>query len=88
METTQQARYSKHNNMEKDTETEKAPGAHDVIKLEVPEVTWWRHAGLVRLYSMLPILFVASTIKGYDGSLLNGLQTMEPWRDCKSCYLQ
>ena len=62
---------------------EKAPGSNDVVRLEAPEVTWWRHPGLIRLYSMLPILFVASTIKGYDGSLLNGLQTMEPWRECR-----
>lgn len=26
-----------------------------------------------------------STINGYDGSLLNGLQTMTPWQDCE-CY--
>lgn len=24
-----------------------------------------------------------STINGYDGSLLNGLQTMPPWRECE-----
>lgn len=62
-------------------------GGRNVAKLEMPVDTWWRHPGLIRLYSMLPILFVASTIKGYDGSLLNGLQTMEPWRQCKNpCY--
>ncbi|KAH8589302.1 general substrate transporter [Bisporella sp. PMI_857] len=48
--------------------------------LHVPEVTWWRHPGLRKLYIMMPILFLGSTINGYDGSLLNGLQTMEPWQ--------
>lgn len=28
---------------------------------------------------------IGATINGYDGSLLNGLQTMAPWQDCK-CY--
>jgi hypothetical protein len=26
---------------------------------------------------------IGATINGYDGSLLNGLQTMTPWQDCK-----
>ncbi|KAL3453126.1 general substrate transporter [Aspergillus insuetus] len=48
---------------------------------QIPEVTWWKHAGLRKLYIMMPILFLGSTINGYDGSLLNGLQTMPPWRN-------
>lgn len=51
--------------------------------LHVPEVTWYKHSGLRRLYAMMPILFLGATINGYDGSLLNGLQTMVPWQDCK-----
>ena len=51
--------------------------------LEVPTVTWWRHRGLRKLYIMMPVLFLGSTINGYDGSLLNGLQTMDPWQNCK-----
>ncbi|EXJ78445.1 hypothetical protein A1O1_08845 [Capronia coronata CBS 617.96] len=57
------------------------PAEDTVFRLEVPQVTWWKDPGLRKLYLMFPILFIASTIKGYDGSLLNGLQTMEPWRD-------
>ncbi|KAH8176524.1 sugar transporter domain-containing protein [Sarocladium implicatum] len=49
--------------------------------LKVPEVTWYKHPGLRRLYLMMPVLFLGATINGYDGSLLNGLQTMEPWRE-------
>ncbi len=51
--------------------------------LEVPQVTWWKHRGIRRLYSMMPVLFLGSTTNGYDGSLLNGLQTMDPWQSCK-----
>ncbi|UJO21961.1 Lactose permease [Fulvia fulva] len=50
-------------------------------KLEVPNVTWYKHAGLRRLYIMMPILFLGATTNGYDGSLLNGLQTLDPWQD-------
>jgi hypothetical protein len=51
--------------------------------MEAPQVTWWKHRGLRKLYPMMPILFLGSTINGYDGSLLNGLQTMAPWQDCE-----
>ena len=54
-------------------------GPHDA-KLDIPPVTWWKDPGLRHLYLMMPILFLGSTINGYDGSLLNGLQTMEQWR--------
>lgn len=50
--------------------------------LDVPSITWYRHAGLTRLYLMMPILMLCATINGYDGSLLNGLQTMDPWQSC------
>ncbi|KAF4310523.1 putative hexose transporter protein [Botryosphaeria dothidea] len=52
-----------------------------VPKIEVPRVTWWKDPGLRKLYCMMPILFLGSTINGYDGSLLNGLQTMDPWQE-------
>jgi hypothetical protein len=45
--------------------------------LEVPEVTWYKDPGLRKLYAMIPVLFLGATINGYDGSLLNGLQTLE-----------
>ena len=51
--------------------------------LDIPTVTWWKDPGLRRLYIMMPVLFLGSTINGYDGSLLNGLQTMQPWQECK-----
>ncbi|KAF2164406.1 hypothetical protein M409DRAFT_67913 [Zasmidium cellare ATCC 36951] len=46
----------------------------------VPPVTWYKDAGLRKLYLMMPILFLGATTNGYDGSLLNGLQTMDPWQ--------
>jgi hypothetical protein len=46
--------------------------------------SWWKQTMLRRLYFMMPLLFLGSTTLGYDGSLLNGLQTMPSWQDCKS----
>jgi hypothetical protein len=54
----------------------------DHVKLEIPKITWYKEPGLRKLYMMMPIFFLGSTTNGYDGSLLNGLQTMVPWRDC------
>jgi hypothetical protein len=50
--------------------------------LRVPVVTWYRHAGLRSLYLRMPLLMLCATISGYDGSLLNGLQTIPEWQDC------
>lgn len=41
-------------------------------ELVLPQKTWWKDPGLRRLYIMAPILFLGSTINGYNGSLLNG----------------
>jgi hypothetical protein len=47
------------------------------------ELSWWKQPVLRRLYLMMPFLFLGSTTLGYDGSLLNGLQTMDSWQNCK-----
>lgn len=44
---------------------------------------WFKQQELRKLYGMTVFLFLASTTLGYDGSLLNGMQTMESWRNCK-----
>ncbi|CZR68908.1 related to hexose transporter protein [Phialocephala subalpina] len=40
------------------------------------EVPWWKQKYLRQLYLMMTFLFLGSTTLGYDGSVLNGLQTM------------
>ncbi|CRG92363.1 Lactose permease [Talaromyces islandicus] len=71
-----------------DTEGSKAHVDHDEYQshdfrqlASASTVVWYKHPGLRRLYAMMPILFLGSTINGYDGSLLNGLQTMVPWEE-------
>lgn len=39
----------------------------------------------VRLLLKTERPLAGSSTVGYDGSLLNGLQTMEPWRRCEYC---
>jgi hypothetical protein len=47
-------------------------------------IPWWKQPLLRQLYFMMTFLFLGSTTLGYDGSVLNGLQTMTSWQDCKS----
>jgi MFS family permease len=47
------------------------------------ELPFWKQPELRKLYGMMVFLFLGSTTLGYDGSLLNGLQTMDSWRTCK-----
>jgi hypothetical protein len=47
---------------------------------------WYKQPELRKLYLMMPFLFLGSTTLGYDGSLLNGLQTMPAWQECESLY--
>ncbi|KAF5023282.1 hypothetical protein F66182_4663 [Fusarium sp. NRRL 66182] len=41
---------------------------------------FWKQTELRKLYVMMCFLFLGSTTLGYDGSLLNGLQTMDTWQ--------
>jgi hypothetical protein len=63
------------------TEASNAYGDEHVQGLAVPNVTWYKHKGLRKLYALIPILFLNATINGYDSSLLNGLQSLTPWQN-------
>ncbi|KAH8649241.1 general substrate transporter [Xylariales sp. PMI_506] len=56
----------------------------DYITREAPTgnpLPWYKQRKLRELYMLMPFLFLGSTTLGYDGSLLNGLQTMSSWQD-------
>ena len=53
-----------------------------------PDVPWYQQTELRKLYVLMPFLFLGSTTLGYDGSVLNGLQTMNTWQDCKKTSLK
>ncbi|KXH60122.1 hypothetical protein CNYM01_10281 [Colletotrichum nymphaeae SA-01] len=55
----------------------------DDSHLQPPEAStlpWFKQTELRKLYFMMVFLFLGSTTLGYDGSLLNGLQTMQSWQ--------
>jgi len=70
-----------------DNEKRVAATMADSETLTVPpaasQLGWWNQKYLRQLYFLMPLLFLGSTTLGYDGSVLNGLQTMPTWQDCK-----
>lgn len=58
-------------------------GTFRLAEREFPEVTWYKDAGLRRTYICLMFVVLTSATNGFDGSLVNGLQSLEPWQECK-----
>ncbi|KAM6507170.1 hypothetical protein FALCPG4_018552 [Fusarium falciforme] len=50
-----------------------------LLKLCTKE-TWWRLPHLVRLNMLLFVPFLTSYVGGFDGSVLNGMQTVQHWQ--------
>jgi hypothetical protein len=46
------------------------------------EKWWFQDGGLRRLYFLVFIAVLSSATNGYDGSMMNGLQTLTYWQDC------
>jgi hypothetical protein len=44
---------------------------------------WWRVPHLVKLNMLLFVPFLSSYVGGFDGSMLNGVQTLTHWKECK-----
>ncbi|OAL30003.1 hypothetical protein AYO22_01909 [Fonsecaea multimorphosa] len=42
---------------------------------------WWQDAGLRRLYLLILVAILSSATNGYDGSMMNGLQTLIYWQN-------
>lgn len=43
--------------------------------------SWLSNAGIVKLNLMLVIFQISSYATGYDGSMMNGLQSLTSWQD-------
>lgn len=54
-----------------------------LLKLCTQE-SWWRVPHLVRLNLLLLVPFFASYVGGFDGSMLNGIQTVAQWQEGES----
>ncbi|CAN9205417.1 unnamed protein product [Alternaria sp. RS040] len=46
-----------------------------------PRVPWWKQANLRRLYIYIVVLILTNTANGFDGSMMNGLQSLSYWQD-------
>ena len=53
--------------------------------LDRDNVPWYRKRNLRLLYfTLVPAALGVEMTSGYDASVLNGLQAVQPWQDCKS----
>jgi hypothetical protein len=50
---------------------------------EFPAVTWYKDPALRKTYIFLSFVILTSATNGYDGSMVNGLQSLDIWQDCK-----
>ncbi|KAK5447832.1 hypothetical protein LTS15_009331 [Exophiala xenobiotica] len=48
---------------------------------QFPAKTWYRDPALRRTYIILMFVVLTSATNGYDGSMMNGLQTLPAWKD-------
>lgn len=50
---------------------------------EFPRITWYKQKGMRGLYVCLLFVVLTSATNGYDGSMMNGLQSLPQWESCK-----
>lgn len=48
---------------------------------EFPAVTWYTNPGMRKTYLTLIFVVMTSATNGYDGSMMNGLQTLPYWQN-------
>jgi len=48
---------------------------------EFPSVSWFTDPGLRKLYFLLATVIMVSATNGFDGSMMNGLQTVDNWEN-------
>ncbi|KAL4923783.1 general substrate transporter [Aspergillus undulatus] len=54
---------------------------HDQLAATLPKTSWWRSPQFRRLnFCILSLIFFSSS-NGYDGSLVNGLQSLDSWME-------
>ena len=64
-------------------DTTKTPGHFRLAGKEFPEVTWYRLPHLRNTYLLLFFVILTSATNGYDGSMVNGLLSLDQFTDCK-----
>lgn len=61
-------------------------GTFRLAEREFPRVTWFTDPAMRKTYICLMFVILTSATNGYDGSMVNGLQTLAPWQECKCTY--
>jgi len=56
-------------------------GTFRMAEREFPRVTWFKDPGLRKTYICLMFVVLTSATNGYDGSMVNGLQSLDVWQD-------
>ncbi|EMC91174.1 hypothetical protein BAUCODRAFT_317249 [Baudoinia panamericana UAMH 10762] len=56
-------------------------GTFRLAEREFPTVTWYRDPALRKTYICLMFVVITSATNGYDGSMVNGLQSLNVWQD-------
>ncbi|KAF4625111.1 hypothetical protein G7Y89_g13055 [Cudoniella acicularis] len=56
-------------------------GTFQLAGREFPRITWWKDPNLRILYFYILALIVTNTANGFDGSMMNGLQSLTYWQD-------
>lgn len=58
-------------------------GTFRFVEREFPAVTWYKDPGLRKTYICLMMVVLTSASNGFDGSMVNGLQSLTPWQECE-----
>ena len=56
----------------------------EMSKLMENVTPWYRDPGRRKLYALLLIALLSSATNGYDGSLMNGVQSITFYEKCKA----
>ncbi|KAL5359956.1 general substrate transporter [Aspergillus floccosus] len=48
---------------------------------EFPRVPWWKRKNMRNLYIYIVLLILTNTANGFDGSMMNGLNTLSYWQE-------
>lgn len=74
--------------MQKQTDVTAVAQESDVKRLlELDTKPWYQKPNLRRLYfALVPAVLGVEMTSGYDGSILNGLQSVKPWLDCTFAF--
>lgn len=56
-------------------------GQFFIANVPYPRVNWWKNTRLRTLYFYCVVLILTNVANGFDGSMMNGLQSLSYWQD-------